>query len=132
METVWEALLDLQSGLSPSERRTLSRDGTNRLTHTVGRPGEGRMRIEIDGNQRKLTIQGEWWYRGEYSVEPHGQGSRVVYRVYNVAPGLGWWMAQLVQGPGHAREMKPRFERLLHKIRERGQQPQAVSPRTPE
>jgi hypothetical protein len=25
-------------------------------------------------------------------------GSLLAYRVYNIAPGIGWWAAQLVQG----------------------------------
>jgi len=41
-----------------------------------------------DGNV--LAFQGEWWYRGEYTLDPRGQGTQVTYRVYNVATRARW------------------------------------------
>ncbi|MEV4159175.1 hypothetical protein [Nonomuraea dietziae] len=38
----------------------------------------------------ELTHQGGWWYRGEWSVEPHPRGAMVVHRVYNVAAWMRW------------------------------------------
>ncbi|SEG77494.1 hypothetical protein SAMN05444920_104498 [Nonomuraea solani] len=37
-----------------------------------------------------LAYQGGWWYRGEWSVLPDPDGTRVVHRVYNVAEWLRW------------------------------------------
>lgn len=37
-----------------------------------------------------VAYQGGWWYRGEWSVEPHPQGTRVVHRVFNVATWGRW------------------------------------------
>jgi hypothetical protein len=36
--------------------------------------------------------------------------------VYNVAPGVGWWLAQLFQGPEHARKMDVQLQALLRTI----------------
>jgi Polyketide cyclase / dehydrase and lipid transport. len=45
-------------------------------------------RVEaIDGG---VAVQGDWWYRGEWTVSPHPDGSLLVHRVYNVAQWLRW------------------------------------------
>ncbi|MEO5952540.1 MAG: hypothetical protein ABIQ44_08770 [Chloroflexia bacterium] len=56
------------------------------------------------------------WYRGVYSVEAGEEGSLVTYSVHNVAPGVGRWAAQLVQGPQHARTIKDDLSKLLKAI----------------
>ncbi|MFG2071773.1 hypothetical protein [Nonomuraea maritima] len=40
--------------------------------------------------EHTVAYQGGWWYRGEWSVEPDVEGTRVVHRVYNVAQRLRW------------------------------------------
>jgi hypothetical membrane protein len=45
---------------------------------------------EVDHAHRTAAFQGGWWYRGEYSLEPHPQGTRIVHRVYNVAQRGRW------------------------------------------
>ncbi|WP_173531060.1 hypothetical protein [Nonomuraea antri] len=42
--------------------------------------------VEVGGHT--VSFQGGWWYRGEWSVEPHPQGALLVHRVFNVAR---WW-----------------------------------------
>lgn len=37
-----------------------------------------------------LAHQGGWWYRGEWSAEPDGAGTRVTHRVFNVAQWMRW------------------------------------------
>ncbi|MEV0582674.1 hypothetical protein [Nonomuraea sp. NPDC050310] len=37
-----------------------------------------------------LSVQGGWWYRGEWHAEPYGTGTLVVHRVYNVATVARW------------------------------------------
>ncbi|MFO7250169.1 MAG: hypothetical protein DIU60_005380 [Actinomycetes bacterium] len=45
-------------------------------------------RVEaIDGG---VAVQGDWWYRGEWTVAPHPEGALLVHRVYNVARRLRW------------------------------------------
>ncbi|QFG20993.1 hypothetical protein [Actinomadura sp. WMMB 499] len=44
--------------------------------------------VEVAG--RTIAFQGGWWYRGEWSVEPHPDGARLVHRVFNVARATRW------------------------------------------
>jgi hypothetical protein len=112
---VWSVLLASTPLLSPADKQAAARAvGPEPFVATSAQPGGGR--VEVDPRQHRLAVQGEWWYRGEYTVEPHPRGSLVVYRVYNIAPGAGWWVAQLVQGPGHARTMRGHLHDLLQGI----------------
>ncbi|WP_194117756.1 hypothetical protein [Streptomyces hoynatensis] len=67
-----------------------------------------------DGN---LVLQGGWWYRGEYEVEPDGEGTRVTHRVYNVA-ARGRWAVPLANRffVGYADATRARFAELLKGI----------------
>lgn len=104
---------------TPTGNRSLHK-GAHPFTLTRGKPGERRMYIEVNQQRHSMAVQGEWWYRGVISVEPHARGSLLVYRVYNIAPGAGWWAAQLVQGPSHARRMREtHLQPLLNAIGER-------------
>ena len=40
-----------------------------------------------DSATRRAVVQGGYWYRAEYAVEPDGAGSRVTCTLVNVAPG---------------------------------------------
>ncbi|WP_063780625.1 hypothetical protein [Nonomuraea sp. SBT364] len=44
--------------------------------------------VEVRG--RTVAFQGGWWYRGEWSVEPHPEGALLVHRVFNVARRARW------------------------------------------
>jgi hypothetical protein len=46
--------------------------------------------VEVDHVNRTVAVQGGWWYRGEYSLERHHKGTRIVHRVYNVAQRGRW------------------------------------------
>src|SRR5947209_466539 len=48
------------------------------------------MFIEIDRPRRTLAVEGRWWFRGVYSLEPHPSGTLVVYRVYDIARTARW------------------------------------------
>jgi hypothetical protein len=112
---VWAVLLASTPLLSPADKQAAARAaGPEPFIAACAQPGGGR--VEVDPRRHRLAVQGEWWYRGEYTVEPHPRGSLVVYRVYNIAPGAGWWAAQLVQGPGHARTMRRHLHDLLQGI----------------
>jgi hypothetical protein len=41
--------------------------------------------VEVDRSRHALAVQGRWWYRGVYAVRECPRGSRVEYRVHNVA-----------------------------------------------
>jgi hypothetical protein len=117
VDKVWEALVDVTPGLPPTVKDAIAhQDETRPFTTTVGKPGESRIKIEVEKQQHSIAIEGEWWYRGVYSVETHQKGSLLVYSVYNIAPGSTRWMAQLVQGPQHARTMNQQLEDLLKTI----------------
>ncbi|MFD7660895.1 hypothetical protein ACFV4N_43575, partial [Actinosynnema sp. NPDC059797] len=47
-------------------------------------------RVEVDRSRRVVTVQGGWWYRGEYLVDPVGGGARLTHRVRNVARRGRW------------------------------------------
>ena len=100
-DAVAGVLLDVR----PGGRSPLVADGTaepvdgdefavtldgSRITFTVDRAG------------RSVTQQGEWWYRGVTSVQPHPRGSVVVHRIYNIAPGHRWAVRFVSRGPLNA------------------------------
>ncbi|MFI6476409.1 hypothetical protein ACIBH1_00670 [Nonomuraea sp. NPDC050663] len=74
---VWEALADQ---LLPDGRRA------GRFT-VEDAPGHTST-VEIAGHT--IAFQGGWWYRGEWSLEAHPDGTRLVHRVYNVARRARW------------------------------------------
>ncbi|MGK5679315.1 hypothetical protein [Actinoplanes sp. URMC 104] len=49
-----------------------------------------RLAVTVDRAARTVTQQGEWWYRGEHSVEPDQRGCVVIHRILNVAATAGW------------------------------------------
>jgi hypothetical protein len=46
--------------------------------------------IELDRAEQTIAYQGGWWYRGEYTLESHPRGTRIIHRVYNAAPWGRW------------------------------------------
>ncbi|WP_336214040.1 hypothetical protein [Nonomuraea sp. LPB2021202275-12-8] len=44
----------------------------------------------VEVTEDVIAIQGGWWYRGEWSLAPHPEGTLVVHRVYNVARWGRW------------------------------------------
>ena len=110
VETVWNGLLEangLTQIVNAAQQRVI----------VTEHPYEGR--TEIDLKTHTIMRQGHWWYRGVHSVEAHPRGSLIRYDVYNIAPGIGWWAAQLVQGAQHAREMKSSLETTLQSLGQR-------------
>lgn len=116
-DQVWEALLGALPMFSSETRHELAREGSpDVLKMRVANPLGGHIQLEVEKRQHRVAIQGEWWYRGVYSLTPHPQGCLLVYQVYNVAPGMSWWLAQVVQGPQHARKMETELQALLRTI----------------
>ncbi|RZS38927.1 hypothetical protein EV193_104138 [Herbihabitans rhizosphaerae] len=48
-------------------------------------PDGYQVHVDVDRDRRTLGVQGNWWYRGEYRLEPDPAGTRIVYSVFNVA-----------------------------------------------
>lgn len=47
--------------------------------------------VEVEGARTTYAIQGGWWYRGEYTIEPDDQGgTRFTHQVFNVAQWMRW------------------------------------------
>lgn len=119
-EGVWTALLGTQPTLTDADREgILNQPGSETWRVSRGEPMQGRITIEANNRERWIATQGEWWYRGVLSVEPSENGSRIRYRVYNIAPGIGWWAAQLVQGPQNTRHMDSQMADLVRAIEAR-------------
>jgi hypothetical protein len=123
---VWKNLLDTFPMLSPKQRSELDQksslhsfrqeDNPDVFKTSVGKHNEGRIYLEVEQKQYRIVIQGEWWYRGEYIIKSHTRGTLLLYQVSNIAPGASWWLAQLVQGPQHARSMAEYLQTLLHTL----------------
>ena len=114
---VWETLLEGAAGLTPADRQQIAREvGPQRFTNTSG-PGGGKLYVAVDKQRHTLALQGEWWYRGVYTVEPHAQGSLLVYRVYNIAPGPGRWLVPLVhRAQNYDAQIRRQFQQMLQAI----------------
>ncbi|WP_051367454.1 hypothetical protein [Hamadaea tsunoensis] len=51
--------------------------------------GHGTVAVTAD----TVSLQGGWWYRGEWTVAEHPEGTLLVHRVYNVADSPYWTVA---------------------------------------
>jgi hypothetical protein len=73
-----------------------------------------RITVTVDPAARSVTQQGEWWYRAVTSVEPDPGGSRVTFRIFNVAENNGWAVRFVSRGPLNAapREFAAQIHRL--------------------
>jgi len=112
VETVWPIVID-GNGLTQIVQQTPPQNGL------IVTENEHLGRIEIDMNKHTILTQGHWWYRGVHRLEAHPRGCVIHYEVYNIAPGMTWWAAQLVQGQQHAREMGHRMAHMLEAIGKR-------------
>jgi len=69
---------------------------------------------EVDRARNAFSTKGNWWYKSEYTVEPHQKGALLVLRVYNAAT-KGRFLVALVQG-GIAATVGPNLDAVLAKI----------------
>jgi hypothetical protein len=101
-EQVAELLLDVRpGGRSPIVTGGVVVDSEPGDDFAVVRDGS-RLTVTVDRAARSVAQQGEWWYRGVTSVEPDPRGSRVTYRIFNVAQGHGWAVRFVSRGPLNA------------------------------
>ena len=61
-----------------------------------------------------VVVQGDWWYRAEYRVEPLVSGSRVALTIVNVAERLHWSAA--IAGRRELADAERAFDELLASI----------------
>ncbi|TYB55998.1 hypothetical protein FXF51_45090 [Nonomuraea sp. PA05] len=101
---VWAALA---AELLPGDRRSAVEDAPT---------------VEVAGHT--ISVQGGWWYRGEWSVEPHPQGALVVHRVFNVAEWMRWAVPLANRMfAGFAETTRQAFGELLANVGRRAQAP---------
>jgi hypothetical protein len=70
--------------------------------------------LAIDEGHRTITLTGHWWYQGVHTISPCPNGSRVTYRVRNIAQ-VARTLAFLHR-PFYVRQMRQEFEHLLHQL----------------
>jgi len=77
--------------------------------------------VEVVGERTTYAVQGGWWYRGEYAIEPSGTGrTRFTHRVYNVAQWMRWAVPLANKGFVGFRETTRRgIEEQLRRLGER-------------
>ncbi|MEO8262005.1 MAG: hypothetical protein ABI566_05485 [Pseudolysinimonas sp.] len=63
---------------------------------------------------RRAVVQGGYWYRGEYAVEPSGDGALITYAIVNIAPG--WRLIGALTGRSAVRAAPAEFSRLLDEL----------------
>jgi hypothetical protein len=73
--------------------------------------------VLVDKRARKVVLQGDWWYRGEWivSLDPAG-GSDVDYTIVNVAQRAHW--AAKLTARRTLREAPDKFEKLAAELRD--------------
>jgi hypothetical protein len=72
--------------------------------------------IEVDQANCSISIYGGWWFKGEYTIRPHSEGSLLTYSL--AATGVSGSIAGLL----HRRELmaaKPTLEQMLQRLGER-------------
>jgi hypothetical protein len=69
-----------------------------------------------DAASRRIVVQGDYWYRGEYSVEPDADATRSVVRhaIVNIAPG--WHVLGALTGRKVVRAAPRAFDALLAEL----------------
>jgi hypothetical protein len=116
VEQVWPLVLDGFRSTGIDMDAVENYRGSQPYVTHIGKPGNGKITVEVDKAQHSIATQGEWWYRGVYSVTPHPRGSLVTYNVYNIAPGIGHLAAQWFQGRENAGKMKGQLQSSLDAI----------------
>jgi hypothetical protein len=102
-DRVAEILLDVRpGGVSPLTATGVVEQVTDAGDEFVLIEDGSRLTVAVDRAARSVSVQGEWWFRGVTSVEPDADGSRVVYRIFNVADGHGWAVRFVARGPLNA------------------------------
>jgi hypothetical protein len=71
--------------------------------------------VTVDEAERRVSLGGGWWYRGEHVVKPHEGGSVIQYQVFNVASGATRWLVPFVLKGGTGK-LRDDFQGLLKNL----------------
>jgi hypothetical protein len=85
------------------------------LAHHVDPQGEAH--YVADPASRRIVVQGDYWYRGEYAVDPDPDaagGSIVRHQIVNVAPG--WHALGALTGRKVVRGAPKQFAALVEEL----------------
>jgi hypothetical protein len=120
---VWPALLASLKYVSDKARdQTLRSAGKQRMSVPLpeedGGPSAGHVTVTADPTTRTVSIKGAWWYKGVWTIEPHGGGSRVRYDIYNAAFLPTRWVVPLVTG-GVGKRLEEEFDKTLRRTTQR-------------
>jgi hypothetical protein len=77
---------------------------------------QGEAHFVADTASRTIVVQGDYWYRGEYSVEPDAASGGAVVRhaIVNIAPG--WHVLGALTGRKVVRSAPRQFDALLAEV----------------
>jgi hypothetical protein len=78
---------------------------------------QGEAHFAADPASRRIVLQGDYWYRGEYAVDPdpEGDGGSIVrHAIVNVAPG--WHVLGALTGRKVVRAAPRAFDELLAEL----------------
>lgn len=81
---------------------------------TALRPADAEGAFTADAATRTVIRQGGWWYRGEWRVLEHENGSRVEHELINIARPAHW--AGPITGRRVVRAAPGEFQRLLSRL----------------
>jgi hypothetical protein len=87
VEAKWERIRYAES-LNPKNRDYSfgGRNASRRRDRGAGRNYDlPIIEIDVDRPRRRLIVQGHWWFRGEYRLLPHADGTLLEYVAYNRA-----------------------------------------------
>lgn len=76
---------------------------------------QGEAQFALDTASRRLVVQGDYWYRGEYAVDPDADGGSIVrHTIVNVAPG--WHVLGALTGRRVVRAAPAAFRELVAEL----------------
>lgn len=62
----------------------------------------GQSAVTVDEDAGLVAMEGEFWYRGEYHLSPHADGTLVRHDVVNVSGRsermVAWWQRKFLRG----------------------------------
>ena len=75
------------------------------------------------GEQDRVVMQGGWWWRGNYLLADHPEGTVLTYQVHNLGSGIAGQMVPFTVGRRHRRQADQTFTTALHALGERLDRP---------
>ena len=73
--------------------------------------------LTADARNQTVTVTGHWWYQGTYVVDSDPEGSRVTYRVRNIAARAR--LLAFLDKPAYPRRMRQELRERLQALSSR-------------